>query len=439
MEFMTLFNTPVRRRRSLALIAGGLVAACQSTPKTAPRAATPAASPAAATSADTPAQSPPVPGEGFAQWVEGARAEAAAKGISGATLRAAFADIAPLPKVVELDRRQPEFSQTFSRYLGNAVSDRRVADGRAKLREYAALLAGLERDYGVPGRFLTAFWGLETNYGRVTGDYPVIAALATLAFDGRRAAFFRGELFNALAILDAGHIALPRMKGSWAGAMGHTQFMPSTFLRHAVDRDGDKHIDIWGSVPDALASAANYLRGLDWDGTRTWGREARIPAGFDVALTSLDVDANEQIRPLPEWARLGVRRADGGPLPGQNVAASLVLPQGVKGPAFLLYDNYRAILKWNRSSFYAIAVGHLADRLVGGGGLSAPLSADPPLRREDVLALQEGLVRRGFLEGAVDGIMGSATRQAIRRFQVARGLPPDGYADRTLIAAVAGA
>lgn len=432
---MTIFKAGVPRRTALGVLGGALVTACQTAPSVPPVAV------GASPTSPAPVEPPPVvvSAADFARWLDGARAEAAKRGVGAATIQAAFTNIQPIPRVVELDRRQPEFSQTFSRYLNNSITDRRINDGRAQLAQHAALLKGIERDYGVPARFLVAFWGLETNYGRVTGEYPVIAALATLAFDGRRSAFFREEMFNALKIADAGHIGLADMRGSWAGAMGHTQFMPSTFLRHAVDRDGDKHINIWGSIPDALGSAANYLHSLGWDGERTWGREVKIPAGFDVGLSSLDVDAKENILPLSEWTVLGVRRTDGGRLPDLDIASSLVLPQGSKGPAFLVYENFRAVLKWNRSAFYAIAVGHLADRLTGAGGLSVPADQAPPLRREEVTALQEGLIAQRFLEGAADGVMGSGTRQAVRRFQKARGLPPDGYADRTLIAAVTNA
>ncbi len=434
MDSMTFHKAcAMPRRAALGVLGGAVVAACQSTP----RAQNPVPAGASATS-PAPTLTPPVSlsSEDFGRWLEGARAEAVKRGIGPSTIQTALTGIQPIARVVELDRRQPEFSQTFSRYLNNAVSDRRVTDGRAQLGQQAALLSSLERDYGVPARFLVAFWGLETNYGRVTGEYPVITALATLAFDGRRSAFFREEMFNALKIADAGHIAVTDMRGSWAGAMGHTQFMPSTFLRHAIDRDGDKHINIWGSIPDAMGSAANYLHSLGWDGERTWGREVKLPAGFDVGLASLDVDAKENILPLSEWSTLGIRRTDGGSLPGVDVAASLSLPQGAKGPAFLLYENYRAILKWNRSAFYAIAVGHLADRLIGAPGLSVPADPAQPLRREDVVVLQEGLIAQKFLEGNADGVMGSGTRQAVRRFQKARGLPPDGYADRALIAVV---
>ncbi len=389
--------------------------------------------------AQTPAQitqstSPPVD-VSFTSWLSQVRADAIKRGISPATANAALTNIAPIPRVIELDNRQPEFSNTFTRYLTNSVTEARVEQGRALMQKHAELLANLEREYGVPARFLVAFWGLETNYGRVTGEYPVVNALATLAHEGRREAFFREEMFNALLILDRGHISLAKMKGSWAGAMGQTQFMPSTFLKHAVDEDRNGHIDIWGSVPDALGSGANYLKSLGWDDERTWGREVSLPQKFDVALASLDVDAKENIMPLSEWSALGVRKVGGDLLPAQDIQASLVLPADIKGPAFLVYGNYRAILKWNRSAFYAIAVGHLADRLSGGVSLAQLGREGDPLRREEIVDLQTGLVALGHMKTA-DGVMGSATRQAVRAFQKANGLTPDGYTDRAVIAAV---
>jgi len=422
-----------RLRRGLRLIGfpialAGLLTACQGS------AQVPSTTPVAAAAAATPAPAA-VPDTAFAAWLEGARQNAAKRGITPATISQALGDIAPIQRIIELDNRQPEFSNTFTRYLNSAVSERRVADGRAMMQRHAGLLKVLEGEYGVPGRFLVAFWGLETNYGSYTGEFPVINALATLAYDGRRGAMFNEELINALSILDQGHITLDRMKGSYAGAMGHTQFMPSTFLRFAVDEDKNGHIDIWGSVTDALGSSANYLKSLNWNTERTWGREVRLPADFDFRLVSLDVDAKENIKPLAEWAALGLTRADGGALPSLDVQASVVIPAGARGPAFLLYDNYRVILRYNRSAFYAIAIGHLADRLIGAPGLSVPAGEGEPLRREEVVALQEGLVTLGFLKSA-DGVMGAGTRQAIRAFQLANGLKPDGYADRMLLSTI---
>jgi membrane-bound lytic murein transglycosylase B len=419
-----------RMMRSIFCAALALaLASCQSAPAPQPAAA-PAPPPVAA--ATPPVDSKP----SFAAWLEDARREALSRGIRPATVAAAMAISAPDPRVVELDGRQPEFTQTFSRYLAGAIAPSRINEGLAMMERHRTLLASLEQKYGVPARILVAFWGLETAYGRIPGDFPVIGSLATLAYDGRRGAFFRTEMFNALTILDRGHITVEKMKGSWAGAMGNTQFMPSTFLRYAVDEDGDGHMDIWGSVPDALGSAANYLKNLGWDKTRTWGREVTLPANFDAGLSSLDTDAKETVKPLKAWARLGVMKAGGGALPEQDVDAALVLPGGVRGPAFLVYDDYRAILKWNRSTFYALAVGLLSDRLTGGSPLVAAGQNDPPLKRDDVMELQTGLVTLGFLKATPDGVLGPLSRQAVRSFQRANGLPPDGYVDAALIGAV---
>jgi membrane-bound lytic murein transglycosylase B len=375
----------------------------------------------------------------FQAWLAATRAEAARKGISEATLAAALDSVIPIPRVVELDRRQPEFTQTFWRYLDGAVSDTRVKDGVARQGENRALLTSLEKKYGVPSRILTAFWGLETNYGRNLGTYKVPAALATLAYDGRRSAFFRGELFDALSIIDRGHISPDKMIGSWAGAMGQTQFMPSTFLRHAVDETGDGHIDVWGQTPDALGSGANYLKNLGWDGARTWGREVRLPKSFDLTQASLDGGAADTLKPLSAWAALGIVRADGVALPKQDIAAALILPAGVEGPAFLVYDNFRIILKWNRSIFYALAVGHLSDRISGGPALAGMRVNEEPLSREQVLKLQAVLKGLGHLNGEPDGTVGSNTRRAMRQYQLTCGLPPDGFVGQKAVRILAGA
>lgn len=300
-------------------------------------------------------------GSDFGEWLQGLRQEALEAGISEATLDAALAGIEPLPRVIELDRRQPELTWTLEQYMNRIVSEERVARGREKLRENAALLERVGKEYGVQPRFLAALWGIETNYGQVSGGFSVIPAVATLAHDGRRSAFFRKELLLALRIVDQGHVTPDRMVGSWAGAMGQVQFMPSTFVSYAVDGDGDGRIDLWGSKEDAFASAANYLSRMGWDGARTWGRPARLPRGFDAALVGLDVR-----KPLGEWQSLRVRRADGGDLPGvRDLPASVIQPDGPGSPAYLVYDNFRTIMRWNRSQFFGIAVGTLADRIGG--------------------------------------------------------------------------
>jgi membrane-bound lytic murein transglycosylase B len=296
---------------------------------------------------------------GFDPWLVELRAEARSQGIRDSTLDAALAGVSPIVRVVELDRRQPEFTLTFAQYLDRVVSNARIEEGRAKFAENRALLESIGAKYGVQPRFIVALWGIETGFGRHTGGFPVIASLATLAFEGRRGAFFRKELLIALRILDEGHIEPGGMSGSWAGAMGQNQFMPSSFARFAVDHDGDGRRDIWTTRGDVFASTANYLAGSGWRADLTWGRKVRLPKGFDTALAG----ARNQ-RPLSAWQRLGVRRPDGSDLPDRDVAAALVLPEkGARSPAYLVYDNFEAILRWNRSDYFAIAVGYLADAI----------------------------------------------------------------------------
>jgi membrane-bound lytic murein transglycosylase B len=295
----------------------------------------------------------------FTDWLQDLRTEARAAGISEKTLDTAFSEIEePLPRVVELDREQPEFTQTFSEYLVARVSEDRIKRGRLMLRRYPTWLGRVESRFGVQRRFLVALWGIETHYGAYTGGFKVIPALATLAYDDRRADYFRRELLAALQIADQGHIRLENMTGSWAGAMGQCQFMPSSFARFAVDADGDGRIDIWHSIPDVLASAANYLARSGWQDDQTWGRQVRLPENFDLSLAGL-----EQRRTMRQWEALGVRRADGSTLPWRNLDSSLILPDGEQGPAYLVYDNFRALMKWNRSISFALAVGELSDRI----------------------------------------------------------------------------
>ncbi|MSO88640.1 MAG: lytic murein transglycosylase [Rhodospirillaceae bacterium] len=296
----------------------------------------------------------------FAAWLEELRLEAAERGISKATLQAALTGIEPLPRVLELDRRQPEFTITFTEYLTRVVPGARVEKGRERLRESRALLDDIAKRYGVQPRFMVALWGVESDFGRVTGDFSIIQALATLAYDGRRSAFFRQELLNALRILDRGDIEPRAMRGSWAGAMGQSQFMPSSFLTFAVDHDGDGRRDIWTTRADVLASTANYLAKSGWRADETWGRPVRLPPGFDASLANLDI-----VKPIGQWQALGIRRTDAGDLPTRQLDSSIVLPEGLSGPAYLVYNNFRVLLKWNRSNFFAIAVGTLADRIEG--------------------------------------------------------------------------
>ena len=294
--------------------------------------------------------------ESFAEWREGVRSEALEIGISAAIFDAAFADVEPILRVIELDRSQPEVTLTFDQYVERVVPELRVAKGRKLLAEHRDLLEPIGRKYGVPPRFIVALWGIETNFGQYLGGFPVIASLATLAYDGRRSAYFRQELLHALRILEDGHITPEAMMGSWAGAMGQSQFMPSSFVNYAVDHDGDGRRDIWGTQGDVFASAANYLAQAGWRAGETWGRRVTLPADFDHSLTGLEMK-----KTLAEWQALGLRRADGSDLPQADISGSVVLPGGEGGPAYLVYNNYRTIMRWNRSFYFATSVGLLAD------------------------------------------------------------------------------
>jgi len=366
---------------------------------------------------------------GFIAWLEGVQDEALRRGISPRTWQAVQPGLRPIERVLELDQKQPEFVDTFWNYLDARVNPRRIADGEKLLAKHRGLLQKIEAEYGVPAPVLVAFWGLETHYGKFTGRFPVTAALATLAYDARRTRFFRNELLDALAILEAGHIPPQHMLGSWAGAMGQIQFMPSTFLRHAVDGDGDGRKDIWGSLDDAFASAANYLRANGWQPGLAWGQAVRLPDDFPWHLARLDVK-----KTWPEWASLGVQPMEGAPLPEGGQPASILLPQGHAGPAFLVYANFEVMLSWNRSVNYVLAVGHLADRLSGGPELTHGRAADNRrLSREQAIELQQRLLELGLNVGATDGVLGTRTRDAIRAYQRSASLPADGYPSLPLL------
>jgi membrane-bound lytic murein transglycosylase B len=302
----------------------------------------------------------------FETWKTELRSEALDKGISAATFDSAFDGVAPIPRIIELDRKQPERTITFDHYRDRiAVTDTRVARGRRMLAENRELLERIGGQFGVQPRFIVALWGLETNYGTITGGFPVISALATLAYDTRRPDFFRRELLLALQIIEEGHIAPAEMKGSWAGAMGQAQFMPSSFMRYAHDHDGDGHKDIWGTRADVFASAANYLSTVGWRDDLTWGRKVTLPAGFDMSMASASARGPFTKKTLPEWQALGVCRADGSELPTRAVEGAIVLPDGEGGEAYMIYANYYALLDWNRSLFFATSIGLLSDRIAG--------------------------------------------------------------------------
>ncbi len=297
-------------------------------------------------------------GEDFTVWLETFRVEARSAGISQETLNSALAGVrGPLPYVIDLDRKQPESTQSLEGYLATRVNEIRITNGRRMMSRYPTWLGRAEQKYGVQRRFLVALWGIETNYGGHSGNVPIIQALVTLAHDVRRSSYFRKELLDALHILDAGHIRLKRMKGSWAGAMGQCQFMPSSFRRYAVDADGDGRINIWDSVPDVLASAANYLKQVGWQDDQTWGRPVTLPEKFDFTLVGLETRL-----PLSRWQSLGVRRINGNSLPRRDHVASMIVPDGPGGQAYLVYDNFRALRAWNKSNAFAVAVGTLSDR-----------------------------------------------------------------------------
>ncbi|MFG6666908.1 lytic murein transglycosylase [Halomonas sp. HNIBRBA4712] len=360
----------------------------------------------------------------FNQWLGEFRRYAASQGISEATLSQAVDGLRYRERVIELDRYQPEFVRPIWEYLDSAVSDARVRNGREKLAEHRQTAAQMEQRFGVPAEVIVAIWGIESNYGSNFGDFSTLEALATLAYDGRRRDFARGELLAALRIIDEGDISADQMKGSWAGAMGHTQFIPSSFEAYAVDGDGNGRRDIWGSIPDVMASTANYLAKANWRAGEPWGREVTLPGGFDYAQT--------ERRSTREWASQGVR-AVSGELP-QFDSAAIIVPAGAQGPAFLVGPNFRSILRYNNATSYALAVGTLSDAIAGRDGVqNAWPRSEAPLTRDDVRTLQQRLNARGYAVGTPDGIMGPNTQSGLRAFQRDQGLTPDGFATQSLL------
>jgi len=300
-------------------------------------------------------------GSDFNVFLAGVRRDAQAQGIRPGTIDIAFRYIQFLPRVVELDRKQPEGKITFAEYLAKTVTQQRLDDARQRLAENSNLLQHVWQRFQVQPRFVVALWGVESDFGRIMGNFSVPAALATLAYEGRRGPMFRAELMAALKILDQGHIRPENMVGSWAGAMGQCQFMPTTFLTYAVDFDGDGRRDIWNSRADVLGSIGHFVSRLGWRGNESWGRAVAVPANFDTRLAGLD-----SRRTIAEWAQLGVRPSAGGAFTGREPSASLVLPDGAGGTALLVFDNFRAIKKWNNSNYFAAAVGYIADGIDRG-------------------------------------------------------------------------
>jgi membrane-bound lytic murein transglycosylase B len=407
--------------RSVVMVVVAVLAGCATGP-----AAPPPVLPASSIS--SPLASEASTQERLAQWLANFRETARAAGIDDATLHAALDGAQLRPRAVELDRTQPEFTRTFWDYLETVISPQRVAVGQQKLAQFRAEADAATARYGVPGHILMGVWGIESNYGSNYGDVPVIDALVTLGFEGRREIWARGELLAALKILQRGDIDRDRMIGSWAGAMGQTQFMPSSFLAHAVDADGDGRRDIWGSMADVLASTANYLASSGWRPEENWGAEVLLPEGFDPSRADPTLQQTSA-----QWSAEGVRAMDGTPLPVLADAA-ILQPAGARGPAFIVGRNFRTVLRYNNSTSYALTVCLLAQRIAGGPPVQAPWPRDlRALTRGEMLALQAALNRRGFDSGKPDGQMGPATRNALRQFQRSLNVPADGYPTAELL------
>ena len=360
------------------------------------------------------------------------RAEAPSHDVTVDTFDRHTDALAPDPTVLEALDYQPEFRTPIWDYLAALVDEERIADGRAMLAEWDDVLGKVEAQYGVDRYTVVAVWGVESNFGRNFGSRPLVTSLATLSCEGRRQDYFRGEFFTTLRILQEGHVAPERLTGSWAGAFGHTQFMPSTFMRVAVDFDGDGKRDLIDSVPDALASTANYLKRAGWRPGEPWGYEVRLPAGFDAAVAG-----RKARRPLTEWARMGISRMDGEAIVPDARQAAVLLPAGAEGPAFLVFRNFNAIYSYNAAESYALAIAHLSDRLRGGAPfVTAWPTDDPGIARQERRELQQLLLDRGHDIGEVDGMIGSRTRAAIAAEQGRLGFEANGRAGQKILEAL---
>lgn len=373
--------------------------------------------------------------QSFSACVEDLRAQAAAQTLPAQAIDAVFDQVVELPRVVSADRSQAEFIQSFGAYYKRRVTNTRVEKGRAYLTEHAQLLQRVRNQTGIPAQYLVALWGLETNFGQYFGKLSIPSALTTLACDGRRGQFFRSQLFAVITLVSEGHMRVGQLRGSWAGAMGHMQFMPTTYLDHAVDADGDGRKDVYGSLADALTSGGAYLQSAGWEAGYRWGREVVLPDGFDYAQTGL-----HNWQPLSHWHAQGVTDVFGEPLTAVDYQAAILLPSGHTGPVFAVYPNFEVIMKWNRSTHYALSVGQLADRVAGAGRLHRPLPSDADLAisTDALKAIQQYLNERGFKAGTVDGVLGSGTQRAIQQFEVSEGLLADGFPDRQVLGLLQG-
>ena len=353
------------------------------------------------------------------------------EGVSQQIIDEIFPHLVHQDRVIELDRSQPEFVQTFPGYFSKRVTDWRTEKGKAMYAKHEKLLHKLSDKYGVPPHYLLAFWGLETNFGSYKGKMPVLDSLATLACDKRRSKYFTQEFLVAVKLMQREKLKKDNMVGSWAGAMGHTQFMPSAYTHYAIDGDGDGQVNLWESEEDALSSAANFLASLGWERSFRWGREVKLPEGFNYQESGY-----KNRKPLSEWHEQGVKKADGSPLGEGETTAYVIVPAGHNGPAFIAYKNFRVIMRWNNSEFYAIAVGVLADRIAGASGIKATLSDLPAYNRKDIIALQSKLNDLGFDVGKPDGIIGPATREGIRNYQISNNMIADGFPGLEVMAAL---
>ena len=369
-------------------------------------------------------------GGDFQSCLQIIRAEALRQGVPAAVADRAFQGLTADQKVADLDTRQPEFSLTYSKYVGNTVTPDRIVKGQQRMAQNRTLLDALQGEYGVPPQYIMAFWGVETNYGSFMGDFQVVRSVATLACMTKRLDFFSNETVQALRILAMNNMAREQMRGSWAGAMGNMQFMPSTFMKYAVDRDGNGRIDIWNSMPDAFASAANFLKGIGFKPGLPAAEEVVLPQNFPLDQADTTVD-----KPVRDWAKMGVKRAGGAALPASDESASIVLPAGWRGPAFILYPNFKAVMNWNRSTLYALSVSILAQQIAGGPPvMQTPPDDDQPLSHDTVVDMQTRLAKLGFYTDEADGLLGPKTRSAVRLFQKQAGLPADGHPTNDVIA-----
>ena len=365
----------------------------------------------------------------FERCIGELRSEAQTRGIKADTFDVLTRTLEPDRSVLGLLDYQPEFRTPIWDYLAGLVDDERIADGRAMMEQWAATLQKVEAQYGIDREIIVAVWGVESNFGRNFGKRPLLTSLSTLSCFGRRQSFFRGEFFATLKIIENGDVDAARLTGSWAGAFGHTQFMPTTFARVAVDFDGDGRRDLIDSIPDALASTANFLAKAGWVSGQPWGHEVILPAGFDLSLAG-----RHNKRSLAEWARLGVQRIDGVPLEPSSTAAAVLLPAGEGGPAFLVQRNFDALYSYNTAETYALAIAHLSDRLRGGSPFVKPWPTDDPgLSRAERREVQALLTRLGYPVGEIDGLIGKTSREAIQDIQRTNGLEPDGRAGRYML------